>query len=62
VTPLELTYKMDSEGGIYALIQWGGAEIFDCLGQEAVELARTAEDALERLADMLPELEPEPEL
>ena len=54
-TAQDVADKADSEGGIYGIIQWGGAEVFECLGAEAVALAEIAEKALRTLSSMLPE-------
>lgn len=42
-TPESLWDKADWEGGIAGLIEYGGSEIFRCLGYEAVLAAREVE-------------------
>lgn len=42
-TPLEVWEKVDWEGGIEGLLDWGGADAFEALGQEAYEAAQRME-------------------
>ncbi len=45
----DLWDKMDWEGGIEGILEWGGPYVFEVLGPQAVRLATEAKDALRGL-------------
>lgn len=46
-TIAEVYWKMESEGSIADLVDWGGPEVFTALGPEAVEAARQIDQAVD---------------
>lgn len=54
-TPQDVADKADSEGGVSGILGWGGPEVFECFGEEALRLARIVYDGLNALSDMMPE-------
>lgn len=57
-TKEEVWEKADWEGGVEALLDWGGADAFEALGPEAYRLAQDIQVNLRELQRFLDEVEP----
>ena len=58
-TPEEVWDKADWEGGICGLFDWGGADAFEALGQDAYSSAKVIEAEMKYLQKALNKVEQE---